>query len=403
MEHSAIARHLLAGLGFSFGSFEYFGPSSVQSPTYPLLLAALFAIFGSDSAAAYAVALTINSILAVPAVIGITLMTRSMGGSRSEALVAAALLAIWPTQIYAATHAQVVAFVTTCLIWMVVLFQRAAREGEWRMWLAYSLVASIASLTEPTLLIISFLSGLWMLLKAPMVLRVRLRNAALLAGTALLVMGPWTLRNWSVHGTFVPVKSSFWVNVWKGANDYATGTDRLKMPEALRQQIGTQFLALDDAELRGPAADPRHQYDALSADQLRELTGKSEVERERIFRRYATKWILSHPRRYGELCLMRLYKTLWIDWDNPKSHNAAYVGSRVIILLLSVSGLIVAISRRWHLLYPLALVGSCLLIYTLTLTAARFAIPVEPVLLALGSATFGWTQRKLVAERCGAD
>ena len=60
------------------------------------------------------------------------------------------------------------------------------------------------------------------------------------------------------------------------------------------------------------------------------------------------------------------------------------------MLLLGVPGLCIAALRGWRLLYPLALFASCVGVYTLTLTAARFAIPLEPIQLAVGAATLGW-------------
>jgi len=45
MEHKSIAVSLINGNGFSFYSFDHPEPSTIQSPPYPLLLAACFKIF----------------------------------------------------------------------------------------------------------------------------------------------------------------------------------------------------------------------------------------------------------------------------------------------------------------------------------------------------------------------
>jgi hypothetical protein len=383
IEHAPIAANLVEGRGFSFLDFGYFGPSSVQSPTIPLLLAALFKVFGTGSTMAYATALAFNCLLGVLAALGMLHMTRELGGSRREALVAALLLAVWPTQVYAATHVQAVAFTAATIPWMIALFSRGTRTGAPVPWLAYSLVAVLASLTEPTLLPLTVLSGLMILLWSVFPWRVRIRNAAVLAGCALLVLGPWTARNWAVHGELMPVKSTFWVNVWKGANDHATGTDRLPIPEQQRRELMRSFFSLRP---RTDQADHEHQYDILSELQRAELTGRSEVEREGLFEAWATAWIAENPKRYLELCMVRLYKTLWIDWDNPKSYSMVYAASRSVLLGLSLLGLVSAIRRRWRLLYPLALLASCIALHMLTLTAARFGIQLEPVQFAFAAA-----------------
>src|ERR1051325_2322523 len=62
IEHRALALSLLKYHTFYFRDFNYFGPSSVQSPPYPFLLAVLFKIFGRETNAAYIAAMVINSI-----------------------------------------------------------------------------------------------------------------------------------------------------------------------------------------------------------------------------------------------------------------------------------------------------------------------------------------------------
>lgn len=382
IEHELIATNLVEGRGFAFNHFGYSGPSSVQSPTYPFFLAGLFLLFGTSSPGAYAVALAVNCLIGALAVAGAARLALAVGGSRAHALVAAALLAVWPTQIYAATHAQAVPLIVACTAWMMALFLEATRNGALRPWLGYSGCAVLASLTEPSLLPITALSGLLILAWRPLPGRVRLRNAAILLAAAVVMIGPWTLRNWVVHGRLMPVKSSFWVNVWKGANDHASGTDRIALPEADD--------TLDSLQLATLPADHAHQYDLLTPAQLAELTGKNEVEREVVFGRWAREWIRENPGRYLDLCLLRLQKSLWIDWDNPKARNVVYVASRAALLLLSLPGLGLAVARRWRLGFPLLVFASVLALNTLVLTAARFAFPFEPFQLVLGSATLVW-------------
>src|SRR5256885_7854816 len=106
MEHRTIALSLLENGTFYFRDFGYFGPTSVQSPPYPFLLYVLFKLLGPDSAPAYAAAMVINAIAGAFTVWVTARLIRSLGGSSMAALLAAALVAIWPSQVYAATVAQ---------------------------------------------------------------------------------------------------------------------------------------------------------------------------------------------------------------------------------------------------------------------------------------------------------
>lgn len=389
MEHDSIARGLLHGQGFSFGDFGYYGPSSVQSPPYPVLLALFFTIFGEATPAAYAAAMVFNALVGSLAIWLTYLLARTIGSTAGIALLAAAACAVWPTQVYASNFVQAIDLIIAAQTAMVVLFYRGVRSGSAWTWAAFSLVATLAALTEPVLLPIAAFTGILILFWRGLEMRLRIRNAGILLAMALVVIGPWTVRNRMVHGAWVPIKSTFWVNVWKGANDYATGTDRLKITPEKKHELEEQILTADDRHMRQAGADELRQYNMLTPRQRARLENQPEMAREKIFKEFATQWISAHPMGYARLCLVRLGKTLWIDWDNPKSYNVAYICSRGVIVLLSAIGLVLAVRARWSLLYPLLLIGSCILTYTLTLTAARFSIPFEPFQLCLSALAVG--------------
>ncbi len=394
-EHASIARALLNGEGFSFGEFGHFGPTSIQSPTYPYFLAGVFRIFGVETPASFLVAMLVNAAVGTLVIWLTYRLARALGAARAAAILAAAACAVWPTQIYASNFAQAITWIIAAVVAVMILFTRATRTGRPAPWIAFSLVGTAAALTEPVLLPVMALSGVVILFWRSLPFTIRLRNAVLLLFAVIVVIGPWTYRNYRVHHAFVPIKATFWVNVWKGANDHATGTDRPAIDPARQAELDAKLLALDDLHLRREGADDIRQYDLLDpADQAR-LEGKTEVQREKIFKELATSWIKAHPRRYADLSLIRLGKTLWVDWDNPKSHNLAYIGSRAAIVLMTLIGLPIALRRRWPLFFPLMLVGLCLLTYTLTLTAARFSMPFEPLQLCLGAGALAWLLRRL--------
>ena len=209
----------------------------------------------------------------------------------------------------------------------------------------------------------------------------RARNAAVMAFVGLAMIGPWALRNHIVHGNWIPVKGSTWVNIWKGNNDFATGTDRLRLTAAEEARI-KKLIASGQS---GERLDTNHQYDMLDLSQKAALTFRPEAYREEVFKQYALTWIKAHKRRYVELCGIRLAKTLTVDWDNPQSLYKSYVVARTSVLLMSVLGLVVAWRQRWSLLFPAIVAGCALFTYTVTITAARFAFPFEPLQLILGA------------------
>lgn len=379
MEHQSIANFLVQGKGFYFISWDYAGPSSVQSPTYPLFLAGLFLLFGADSAGAYAAAMVINAVIGGVTAWLVFRLARVMGACERVGLLAAALFAVWPTQIYSATHAQAVVMIIAAMVAMWWLFYEAKRTGRFGYWLAFSVIAGIGALTEPALLPITAMAGFLVLLWRQYTLRQRLRKFATLTLCGLIIVGPWTVRNYQVHGKFMPVKSTFWVNVWKGNNPHATGTDRLPLTTNQAERLQEKSLLETDELARDPDFDTRRQYDMLAAEDRARLEGRPEVEREAIFQEITTAWIADNPIRYAELCGIRLVKTIWTDWDNPKAQNPVYLSFRALLLVLMFPGIVIAARRGWQLRFPAVSVFVAFLLYALTITAARFSIPFEPL------------------------
>lgn len=380
MEHRQIAINLLIGEGFSFRDWGYFGPSSVQSPPYPVLLALLYRAFGPDAPAAHMAAMLINALVGTLAALLSYFMVLSLRGSRAAALLTALLVSVWPTQVYAVTVVQAIALIVAGTVASIWLWYRSIDSQRLGPWIGFGVIGCLAALTEPVLLPAMALSGLLVLFHPSLRWSVRIRNACMLLLIAVTVIGPWTYRNWLVHGSFTPIKATFWVNVWKGNNPNASGTDRPVLSEEKKRQL---MAGMTEAERRNPDFDSVRQYDLLSPQQREELSDKTEIERERLFAAYAKTWIRENPVGYLRMCAVRLGKTLWIEWDNPKSYRFSNFVSRTLLLVLTPFGLVLAVRRGWRVGFPLLIVGTSLLTYTLTITAARFAIPLEPWQLSL--------------------
>jgi hypothetical protein len=393
MEHRSIAQSLVAGKGFSFSDWGNFGPTSVQSPPFPFLLAGMYEIFGTetptdgsltDANVAYFAIMMINA-LAGAALVWLTYsMARTLGGSVLTALLAAAAVSLWPSQVYAARHVQAISLITAALAASIILFYRAMQTGQLAPWIGYSIVATLATLTEPVFLPALAISAGLTLFWHTLPTTARLRNAAVLLFVVLTLIGPWTLRNRIVHGKWVPIKSSMWVNVWKGNNEFATGTDRL--PPSPREKKTAVKNMFSDDEFVESALDRDRQYDMLDPSQKSRLHNQPEMVQEAVFKEFALNWIKANPKRYLELCFIRVIKTIGVDWDNPKSYNIIYIVSRYLLLILTIVGLFVALKQKWSLLFPAIIIGTSLLTYALTVTAARFSIPFEPIQLCLAAA-----------------
>ncbi len=381
LEHRQLAANLIAGFGFSLRDWYFFGPSSVQGPIYPVILAGLFKWLGPETDGAYAMAMTINAIVGAACVPLLYQMTRKLGASPRTGVIAGALIAIWPTQIYAATYAQPVVLVGAAVIALVTLFYRATRDQSTLAWTVFSILSMLAILLEPVLLwpMLATFVLLFFIRAIPM--QTRVQFAAILLAAAVLIIGPWSMRNTVVHQEFVAVTTNFWPNFWTGNNPHATGTDRLPITD---QQIALLESGITEAQRRDSRFDSSRQFNTLSPQQRERLNHQPEIVRAHIFRQWSLEWVTGHPLDYAKLCVIRLGKTLWADMDNPKAQDV-YSISRAILLILSFAGAAIAIRSRTLRVFPTILFVVPVAYFTLTLTGARYALPYEPLQLAAGA------------------
>ena len=175
-------------------------------PGYPYFVGALFALFGTLTAVKLVQCLL--GALLVPAV------GRIGAGALGEraGLFAAAITAFYPELVWFCVHFWAETVFVVLLWWGFERLVRADDRGSMGTTAAAGLLFGLAVLTRETVLYFLPLAGLWLAWRRPG----GGRRAAVLLGTALLVILPWTLRNWMVFRTVVPVSTAGALNLWQG-------------------------------------------------------------------------------------------------------------------------------------------------------------------------------------------
>ena len=261
MEHGPIAGSMLAGFGYSFGDFGYYGPSSVQSPTYPYLLLALFWLFGAESnldagaGHAYLAVMLMQALLGAVTVPLVYLLAKQLGSTALVGLLAgrgvrgladaglhrdpcpggSCSLSPASPRCSCSGTASIEANGKLFALDRVqrdLLLRRAHRAG--------AAPADGAQRADDPRLV-----------DAELVRPLPQRGGAVRDR----VCDPAALDRAELHGAWqvhAGEKSTFWVNVWKGNNPYATGTDRLVLTEAQKRELERAGM-IDAVEL---ARDP---------------------------------------------------------------------------------------------------------------------------------------------------
>ncbi|GAB6876275.1 ArnT family glycosyltransferase [Thermaerobacter litoralis] len=241
-------------------------PSAYRPIGYPLLLSVVVRIFGED----WFYAIVVQALMGTGIVVATAwLATRLFGAGTG--LAAGLLTAILPDHLLWSTVLDSeIPFMLFMLLgvglWVPARGPAGFIPSPKRLVLS-GLCLGFAALIRPVMLPAAGLFLLYVALSTLGAWRTPGTWRRILAGTAavtlgtVLVVAPWTIRNYVALGAFIPVSTNGGVNLWQGNNPAANGA----------------FFWPTD-----PAENPL-------------LTVESQVERDRLGRRLALQWIRENP------------------------------------------------------------------------------------------------------------
>lgn len=381
-EMGRVARALATGHGYADPFIGHTGPTTWVPPLYPLLLAAVFKVFGVYTLRSAWVILAINSFFSALT----TLTTYEIAArcfNRRVAVWSAWIWALYPAAMqYAVRWVWDMTLSTWLLTVILVLALRMRRIGEipadvdspssddgrtLRRWLIFGLLWGILALSNPSLLLFLPACGLWVL-RGSRHLRRQVGFASLAALAFLLCISPWIIRNAMVFHKFIPMRANFGAELYLGNGPGAMG-----------------FLM-----------EYNHPYEA--PDQLRLYKQLGEVAYAQMRGRLAWKYIESDPGLFLRNSLKRLY-FFWISVPHPTGDKWYIEPFRVanfaFASLAGLFGLALALKRR--------IPAACLfawafflipLIYYFVTVHARFRDPLEPLIAILAVYLFQSAEKR---------
>lgn len=361
-EYLSLARGLATGHGFVYddtareGGVDPFG----RAPGYPAFLALVGA--GREVTPHVPVAAQVAQSLAGG--LGVWLvfvLGRRLAGDRAG-LAAALGAACYPPLVWIAAYAFSEAIFWPLGLFTVWLFDRAhaasSPRDRVRLALITGLCAGVAVLIRPSMLFFLLLAGPWWLWRRGVV------PVAALALGSLLVIGPWTARNYAAHGRFVLVASEGGVTFWTGNHPLATGDGDMAANPAIK---------LDSQALRA-----RHPH-------------LSEEEMEPIYYREAFAWMRAHPGDWLRLQARKVFYLIVPIGPSYTLHSPLYFWASVVSYGVALP---LALLGAWRLgrrravtpgLWLLA--GSAVAVCLVFFPQERFRIPViDPTLIILAGA-----------------
>lgn len=222
LEHWAfgrVGRSIAQGHGFG-NPLANTGLSALLPPVYPYVLAGIFKVFGIYTTTSIIAALALNSVISALTCIPIFYVAKKCFGGRA-AKFAGWGWAFFPYGVYyGADWAWSTCLVALLLCWLFLILIELEDSGNLLHWLAFGVLGGVAALTEPVVLSVLPLLGLWTCYQ-----RLRKRRSWLAPGiiaglAALAVIAPWIARDYAIFHRFIPIRGGYGMELYIGNNGY---------------------------------------------------------------------------------------------------------------------------------------------------------------------------------------
>jgi hypothetical protein len=339
-EPSHIAWSIVSGSGYS-SPWANTVPmlTAQQPPVYPYLLAGIFGLAGAYTNLSLWIAVGLNAVISSLTAVVILQIGRRIFGTPTGVLAAW----IWSCWIYEAVvsirlwESSLSALLLAVGLWLLPELAGSVRPG---LWLIFGALAGVAALTNTTLLSVFPLFWLWLWLGC--------RRRGLSCGrwltasvvVCVLVMLPWTIRNYTVFHRLMPIRDNFGLELWIGNH------------EGVTHVFDRDFPLLDPTE-----------YNRLG--EIRFMETKRDI---------ALKFVGGNPAAFLRLSARRCFQF----WSSPE--KSLWLG----LSLLAWIGLVLVLWRKGFAAIPFAIVMLVFPVaYYVTHVFSSYRHPMEWVILLL--------------------
>ncbi len=274
------------------------------------------------------------------------------------------LIAFYPPFIYYITKF-VPTTISLFLIALVAYLFINSKSKNFLYYLLCGIILGITILCEPVAFVLYPVILVWFFFDK----RINFFQICLIIFISILVLLPWTLRNYKVHQTFVPVTTQFSINFWIGNNPKATGTDFYKIASIQTDEyiLMTQTL-------------PANIQDSLNRI--------SEIERARFYLQQGKDFVLHNPFKFLRLLIKKFFYYWWFapsseytSKDLQKYRILIYI-FYVPVLIMGWVGLLLSIKDHKPVLFIFLSIIFISTLYIFThVGLIRYRMPVELFLL----------------------
>ncbi len=381
--YARISRALSEGEGYTQGrDFEYLQSASNYQPGLPLFITGIYEVRGGVDEE---MARIVLALLSSAAIIFAFMIGRRLAGPNAG-LIAAAATAAYPALLEYTGMLMTEPVGTALLSGMLLLYLRA-REGTrvWP-WAATGVaIGALAMLRPEYLLFVGVLPVLALLpWRGDPGSQRRLGLAALMAGCALLVVLPWTVRNYVAFDRVVPISTGGGQVLYEGSYLRA-GPD----PEEITADLLAQYPWI--RRQLGPLPGPIYRGQAVAALAHRLHPGKNTdaALTGMAIDAYADAATQEPLELVGFVA-----GKVWLAWTDPARGVMRFPlwrALQIALLIAAAAGLVIGLARRR---FDVAAIAVILLVVTLVqaafIASPRRTLALLPLIAALGGAGVVW-------------
>ncbi len=378
-ESGLVARNLAAGKGYTYDFYGLRPDQPLRSFMPPLFVGLVYAClrWANDPPLALALTYAVSSSLTCGA---IYLIALTLSRKRSAATLAALAAACYPVLILMVNVPESLLLHAPLLLWALATALQLPGRLRWGWTVLSGLLWGILALGRPALLGFMPLVVFWLWLNRTD-RNGWLKTSVVLATVVILVLLPWIVRNYQIHGQVV-IATNGGATFWNGNNPFTTGSGHDVYTERVDQFLGRPH------DPQQPAIMQIFPY-PLPADIQAGVATIGELALDRQLYQAGFEFIRQKPREWLTLVGQKLI-SFW--WFRPRL-GAAYETSwtpyyRVMYALLMVvfiGGLAISLQRRrqFSLLYLL------FAFYTVTNVGfqvlTRYRWEIEPLFLVFAA------------------
>lgn len=372
-EYEIIANNLLKGDGFVYpflGTIYH----AFEAPLYPIFCAVVYFFTNHSYLALEIIQAVISSLTCV---IVFKIADRMFG--KRAGILSALIAALHPGLIVYTAKLHPL-FMDAFLISLVVfLFMKLRAEISLKNQIFTGIAAGLCILTRPTIGLFLLLALAWIFYKKRYTEKKVLLKTLLVLCVSLLIVLPWTIRNYAALGRFVFIQnSSDWL-FWCGNNQNATGTNYMPDGNMVCRQAPPEF------------------YKRLySLDE----TGQAKYLRQENF-----NFIKTNPLKFGLLFARKLYYFWWFSPQSgmlyPSLYFVIYKIYYAIICFFAIFGIALSLKSREEKIKEgtqllLLLLFSISFIQSLFYAEGRHRWAVEPLFFIFSAYFFIYIKGRLM-------